>query len=113
MSAIGDAGHVSFLVLEDNVVGTERVVQERDALGVEVRGYDRPIVDGTVESGRTDCHAGTVVAVAPDGLVIGGFNHRGEPRQWRGVLDGTEPKARPDDPAGHVFHLASDCPEGR
>jgi hypothetical protein len=111
---IGQEGHVSFLLLEPRVVGLEEVIQERGADGEPTLAYQRPIVDGTEESGETACHYGRVVGVDGDGLLaLAGFNARGEPRQWAGVGEGAHPTATDDDPAGHVFHLAADCPEHR
>lgn len=123
---IGDQGHVCFLVLEPKVSHREKT-ELRDASGniQYVDGDDRkgPIMTErdaftaeTFPTGETRCQWARVTHVTPAGdgslesLSLTGVNDSGESRRWLGVLAAAKPRARLEDPAGHVYHPTDACP---
>jgi len=122
---IGDEGHVSFLVLEPKFDHVEKV-EVRDAAGniLYKNGdpqqgpvlVDRDVMTAeTFPTDETRCHFARItgISTADDGTVTvqaTGSNAIGESRRWVGVVPGPKPRARLEDPAGHVFHALAACP---
>lgn len=116
---IGDEGHICFRLLAPNIIASSEVPIDRDLRTNEPTVFMTDIrTDGTVDTGETACHIARVTRINEDGTVnAAGFNARGDSRQWQGVQVGAEPlpvtiESR-EDPAGHTFHLAADCPWDR
>lgn len=123
---VGDHGHVCFVVLAPRPSHVEKTELRNDVGEIQyIEGDDRKgpiLVDRqaytaeTFPTDETHCHLARITSIAsgaegePTIVRAAGWNDEGVERRWTGVVLAAKPKARLEDPAGHVFHALDACP---